>query len=718
MSDGAQDASRARRVEERLYELLPAFVRYRDQSDPADSPLRALMAVLERQFAALERDIDGLYDDWFVETCQHWIAPYLGDLVGVRGLDSPDAWVAGQRTRIANALAYRRLKGTVPVLERVARDVTGWPCVASPFFAKLARCQSLEAVRAGRGATVDVRDRSALARMGGPFDPLARRPRIGGAPGLAPLDGPGAGYDLAGVGLYFWRLQSYPARGRSARRVAPGCYTFNPLGIDQPLFNAWRSGGELTEATAEKDVPGPITRAVLAEELDCRRRGAACATAFLGASPALEIVDPRTGAPVPWRSIRVADLGEWRRPDAAVPRPSAPGERVVVALDPERGRLAFATDFPAVAEVEVSYHYALQGDVGGGPYDRAATVPGDAHAGPASAAAPRAAPADGEARFRSLQGALQARPADAGEAVIELVDSATYGGLRGFDLEIDLRAGASLTIGAAAGESPCIIGNLRIVVGPGAGHARLTLDGVTVGGKVVFAAAAGEGAGPARRCTLDVRDCTLMAPDRALDRDGAGGGIELDADAAGQLDLTVRARSSILGPVVIRSGCGRLQALECIVDGGSGFAIAGAAGAAVPGCASELTRCTILGRVSAARLVAEDSIFGDPVTVAAPRVSRLRYCYVPPGSAAGALEHCQPADGRSLAPVFTSRRHGAPGYAQLSRRCPREISAGASGGSEMGVFCALGHPFREANLASILDEHLPSRLEARVFHVT
>ena len=99
-------------IAERLYELLPAFLRFRDQSEPLDSPLRALMAVLERQHAALERDIEGLYDDWFIETCQDWIAPYLGDLLGVQGLDRPEAWVPGQRTRIANALSYRRLKGS------------------------------------------------------------------------------------------------------------------------------------------------------------------------------------------------------------------------------------------------------------------------------------------------------------------------------------------------------------------------------------------------------------------------------------------------------------------------------------------------------------------------------------------------------------------------------------------------------------------------------
>jgi hypothetical protein len=31
-------------------------------------------------------DVDGLYDDWFVETCAEWVLPYIGDLLGVQGL--------------------------------------------------------------------------------------------------------------------------------------------------------------------------------------------------------------------------------------------------------------------------------------------------------------------------------------------------------------------------------------------------------------------------------------------------------------------------------------------------------------------------------------------------------------------------------------------------------------------------------------------------------
>jgi hypothetical protein len=735
-------------IAERLYELLPAYLRFRDQSEPLDSPLRALMAVLERQHAVLERDIQGLYDDWFIETCQDWIAPYLGDLLGVRGLDRPEAWVPGQRTRIANAISYRRLKGTTAVLERVARDVTGWPCVASPFFDRLSSSQSLEHLRPQHGRTVDLRDRAALTRFGGPFDPLARRPQISGAVGLAPAEGPREGYNLPNIGLYFWRLQSYPVARRTARWVATGCYTFHPLGIDQPLLTAVESAGDLPARATQRQVPGLLTRARLAEELAARRDGEAAGKGSFGPTPAFEIFDPRTGTALPWRSIEVADLSGWHRPaseqsslptgspggpDAASPSPGAMaggGGGVAVAVDPELGRLAFASGEQLAGDVEITYHCAFPGELGGGPYSRdhgpAPATPSslsDFGKGPDARVLSGRAPdsGDGEARFTSLREALEARPSDGTPAVIQLVDNATYGGSRGVALEVLLRAGDSLTITAAPGDTPCFIGDLRVLVGAGPRPSRLILEGLTLGGRIIVSAVGEESRDSDRRCALDVRHCTLAPPDLALGRRPASGegGIELDSAAAGRLELTVEVRSSILGSVAIPAGAGRLAISDSVIDGRGGPAISGAPASIAPSCPAELARCTVFGRMTAAELTARDTIFADPVAVSASGDARARHCYVPAGSTVARLERCQPtADGPRLGPVFISRRHGQPGYARLAARCPPEIRAGGSNGSEMGAFAGLGNPFREANLAGILEEYLPWGLEPRVFHVT
>ena len=67
---------------DQLARLLPEFVRARDAA--VGSPLRALLAVIAEQADIVAGDLDQLYADWFVETCQDWVLAYLGDLVGYR----------------------------------------------------------------------------------------------------------------------------------------------------------------------------------------------------------------------------------------------------------------------------------------------------------------------------------------------------------------------------------------------------------------------------------------------------------------------------------------------------------------------------------------------------------------------------------------------------------------------------------------------------------
>src|SRR3712207_8877629 len=48
--------------------LLPAIHRIQDLAE--GEPLRALLAVIESEFRKLEADVAGLYDNWFIETCE------------------------------------------------------------------------------------------------------------------------------------------------------------------------------------------------------------------------------------------------------------------------------------------------------------------------------------------------------------------------------------------------------------------------------------------------------------------------------------------------------------------------------------------------------------------------------------------------------------------------------------------------------------------------
>src|SRR5438046_6453516 len=65
---------------DRLYQLLPAVYRLRDAD--RGYPLRGLLQVISEQVNIVDADIAQLYENWFIETCQDWVVPYVGDLIG------------------------------------------------------------------------------------------------------------------------------------------------------------------------------------------------------------------------------------------------------------------------------------------------------------------------------------------------------------------------------------------------------------------------------------------------------------------------------------------------------------------------------------------------------------------------------------------------------------------------------------------------------------
>ena len=156
---------------ERLYALLPAVYRVRDEQQ--GKPLHALVSLIAQELEALEENIEQLYDDQFIETCEEWVAPYIGDLIGYRPLHGVAAAVASPRAEVANTIAYRRRKGTAAMLEQLARDVTDWPARAVEFFEQLATTQYMNHVRLHAPATADLRSTPRMLQAGGPFNAVA-----------------------------------------------------------------------------------------------------------------------------------------------------------------------------------------------------------------------------------------------------------------------------------------------------------------------------------------------------------------------------------------------------------------------------------------------------------------------------------------------------------------------------------------------------------------
>ena len=146
-----------------LYGLLPAWIRLRDAAQ--GGPLQDLVAVLADQVAVLEEDLAQSYDNLFIETCAPWAVPYIGDLLQTTPLiDASRVAVTGTvaslcvdlqgpsfqpqiglraRADVAKTIYYRRRKTTLPMLEQLSADVTGWAAHVREFFQTLAWSQAV-----------------------------------------------------------------------------------------------------------------------------------------------------------------------------------------------------------------------------------------------------------------------------------------------------------------------------------------------------------------------------------------------------------------------------------------------------------------------------------------------------------------------------------------------------------------------------------------------
>jgi hypothetical protein len=374
------------RRDDYLYALLPTLHRMRDEV--RGGPLRELLRVICEQVQVIEEDIDRLYDNWFIETCDDWVVPYLGDLVGYRTL--ADAGVAAdpttpearRRTRalvprrdVADTIANRRRKGTVALLEELAADVTGWPARVVEFHSLLGWFQHLDHVRPDRARTVDLRegdrlDRAAPVDTG--FDDLARTVDV-----RRPVSNHTRGrYSVPSTGLFVWRLGSYRVTNTPANcidREGSHCFTFSVLGNDSPLFVAPTPEPGPTHVVAETNVPAPLRRRALEHRLSEHPLRADASPTYYGAGRSVwvSVQDwPRRGhrGVVPAESVIPADLSDWHAYRAP---------RDMVLLDPQRGRLVFPPGQPP-RRVSVSYNYGFSADMGGGEYRRQLPQPSGA----------------------------------------------------------------------------------------------------------------------------------------------------------------------------------------------------------------------------------------------------------------------------------------------------------------------------------------------------
>lgn len=718
------------RSPDRLYDLLPVIYRLRDEE--RGGPLRALLQVIAEQVQIVEDDIDQLYRNWFIETCDDWVVPYIADLIGYRlvaeaGAPATSTSVQGQllnralipRREVANTIRYRRRKGALALLEELSRDVADWPARAVEFYRLLGVAQHLNHLLPGRGGTLDLRRGDQLARLDGPFDESAhtvdvRRINSARTRGF---------YSIPAVGLFVWRLRPYSITQAPAQCVdrVYNRYTFSILGNDAPLFIRPIDEPAPTHIADELNVPTPIRRRAFEERT----------ADYYGPGKSLCIWRDGFQQSIPLDRIVPADLTDW----AYTPR----GDQV--AVDPVLGRIAFAARPAPRRGVWVSYHYGFSADMGGGEYER-----------PLSPLAGRVVYRVGAGeQYTTLVAALgaweQDAAADAGKrnAVIEIGDSSEYSER----IDIRLRAGWRLEIRAAQGKRPLIRlldykvnqpDALRVSTEAEAGEQAdgITLDGLLIAGRSVQI----EG----RIRDVAIRHCTLV-PGWTIDEycepeHGVEASLELiDTEACVQIERSILGTIRVVQnavetePISIEISDSIIDATERELE-----ALCGPDGT-IAHAVLHIRRCTIMGTVQTHAIeLAENSIFDGVARVARRQRGCMRFCYVPRPSRTPRRYNCQPdlveravdedesidpterdtikrRERDRVRPQFTSRRYGTPAYCQLSLLCAVEIRRGADDQSEMGAFHDLFQPQREANLRARIDEFAPAALDADIVFV-
>lgn len=686
---------------QRLYELLPMLYRIRDaelaqrqQQQLAEpgvplsgddfGPLRALLEVIGKEVEVLEENIDQLYDDFFIETSSEWVVDYIGQLIGHRRLISIPGFMS-QRASVANTIALRRRKGTATSLEQIARDVTGYDANVVEYFQLLATTQYMNHLRLHHRVTPRIlgvpgtknNDRSweSLEYIGTPFDKI---PRTADVRSIALRRGK---YNIPNIGIYLWRIKNYGLNHVPAYKVDDDRYKFSILGKDTQLYNEPEAEETITQLAQRSNVPMPISRRELHEDLDH----------YYGQSKSILI--ELNGSPVPPNLICVCALDD--KPDNSGEWIHEPTDKV--AIDPELGRIAFPPSMQTPLgdkEIYVSYHYGFSANMGGGSYNREPSF---------REASNGTTILNVDYNSTTIQNALSQLPAEGGLLLIN--DNECYEE----DLIINLNPGSTIEIRAKDGKRPAINGSIDIT---GNEETKLILNGLLIfGGDVTYDSPSLDSNG------LKIAHCTLApncAPPVELIVNSAGTELEITHSITGKLCVSKEAVLEIHNSII--------DAADYVET-----AIGGLANDK-PGGKLSITNSTVIGKVQTRLMeLASNTIFwavtpvvGDPPVVQSLRLQEgcVRFSYFPERSSLPRPFRCQPqlsGDPLRVVPSFRSLDYGKAGYCQLTPFCAKEIAEGADDEAEMGAFHDQYQSQKISNLQTRLDEYMRFGMKAGIF---
>lgn len=721
----------ARYYAEKIWEMIPAIYRHEDGLGRDAGVLRAFVNVLAEEAAVLRRSHDRLWDDQYIDLCDEWAVPYIGDLVGARLVSALNP--RGRRVDVAKTIYYRRRKGTPRVLEELIGDIAGWEGKVVESFQRMARTRHgldpKPGPLAGRfsstlpGGWADLRNAYAAKRAGSPFDEFFHTADVRQHRG-------GRGrYAIPKVACHLYRIQVFRVEGVDPHVFGnTGGSTFDPSGRDIPLFgprarssdayewDAWRSAREW-------EVPGPMRCRILGhEEFEITEEGIArlceAGMAEEHASEFRMLAGERirserdmnaalasfTSIPAGmYRLVRTHTMIEDCGKHALIPNavnvdvPSRTLEQDAIAaaglefwstiatekdlaIDPALGRFLFASGGPGGDGVTVSYHYGFSGEIGAGTYDRRHVeelTPDSAGRG---------------GGIIDATGILVEAADVAVGTVFRLADSRTY------------RIGESvagirrLTMQAANRQRPYVIlshtWQLETAADPATHEdAVLTLDGIWFGGSDIVLRGDYE--------CVTIRHVTLDP-----------GGKNATGDAIPRVGLIIEGfvekltiESSIVGSVSTGASgsVGGVIIRDTILDSGG----KGSLSLAIESGTVHMERVTVFGGMRAHRLWASEVLATGNVDVSDTQSGCFRFSAAAAGSTLPRPFESFEIPHTGCRHYFTSVRFGDPGYAQLSQVAPVEITEGAENGSEMGAFSGLMNPIKARSLDAKVCEYAP-----------
>ncbi|WP_299193934.1 phage tail protein [uncultured Erythrobacter sp.] len=112
------------RITPSFLSLLPPVYRG-DGTLDGDNEIAAFTQLLDASRAEIERDIEELYDSWFVETCPGKSLPSRAALVGMQKFP---ASAHSSRRLVADQAGFAACKGTAKATCQALSSLGGWPC--------------------------------------------------------------------------------------------------------------------------------------------------------------------------------------------------------------------------------------------------------------------------------------------------------------------------------------------------------------------------------------------------------------------------------------------------------------------------------------------------------------------------------------------------------------------------------------------------------------